>query len=248
MTHTRDTGEQDSVQESLRWLSEGEMEIVGQVVDSWNQVFVVRVRQSAREGLAIYKPRSGEHPLWDFPEGTLCVRERASYLVSRFLDWPLIPPTVLRDGPLGLGMVQQFIEADPEVTYFQLREERIDALLPVALFDLLVNNADRKGGHLLLEKDGRIWAIDQALTFHTEYKLRTVIWDFVNRPIPPVLLKDVARLRRALEPGGGLEAPLAALLSEMEIDALRERASHLLHTPVFPSPDPRRRHLPWPLI
>jgi hypothetical protein len=229
-------------------LARGRMELVRQFVRSWNHVFLVRVEDGEQQVLAVYKPRAGEYPLWDFPQGTLCLREVAAYRLSRALGWPRIPPTVLRDGPYGLGMVQQFIEADSQANYFTLRESRRVDLLPVALFDHLVNNTDRKGGHLLLDPDGRIWAIDHALTFHVEPKLRTVIWDFAGEPIPTPRLEDLSRLRGQLEAGQPLEQDLARFLSPAELDRLRERLDHLLALGRFPHPDPHRAHLPWPLV
>ena len=235
-------------EEALRWLSHGRMEVVGEVFRSWNQVFLVRVDDGERKGAAIYKPRAGEYPLWDFPRGTLCLREAAAYRLSRALGWPRIPPTVLRDGPYGLGVVQQFIEADPEVNYFSMGEAWREQLLPVALFDHLVNNADRKGGHLLVDREGWVWAIDHALTFHTEPKLRTVIWDFAGEGIPEPYLEDLRRVGRELEAGRPLENALSRLLSPAEVEKLRERLEFLLHLRRFPHPDPHRAHLPWPLV
>lgn len=235
-------------EEKETWLTRGAIEPVGRIVRSWNQVFLVRVDDGQQHGLAIYKPRAGEYPLWDFPHGSLCLREMAAYHLSRALGWPHIPPTVLRDGPNGFGMVQQFIEADPKANYFTLRQDRLPDLLPVALFDCLVNNTDRKGGHLLLDRQGHIWAIDHALTFHVEPKLRTVIWDFVGRAIPAPYRNDLARIQEQLEPGQALGERLARLLSAREMEALRERLEGLLTSRRFPHPDPHQVHLPWPLI
>jgi uncharacterized repeat protein (TIGR03843 family) len=164
------------------------------------------------------------------------------------LGWPLIPPTVLREGPYGIGALQLFINADPEATYFSLCEERRADLLPVALFDLLANNADRKGGHLLLDKWERIWAIDNALTFHTEPKLRTVIWDFAGEPISGVYQADLRRLRGQLASAGPLRETLVKLLAEEEIAALDARLAALLENPALPHSDPQRRQVPWPLV
>lgn len=236
------------MEETLRWLARGHLEIVGQMDRSWNQVFLVRVDDGSREGMAIYKPRAGEYPLWDFPRGTLCLREVAAYRLSHVLGWPLIPPTVLRDGPYGLGVVQQFIEADPEANYFTLKEKHRAALLPVALFDHLVNNADRKGGHLLLDPEGRIWAIDHALTFHAEPKLRTVIWDFAGEEVPAPYLEDLRRLKGELRAGRPLARQLSRLIRPKELEKLGERLEFLLSFRRFPHPDPHRVHLPWPLI
>ena len=156
------------------------MTVLGQILSSSNYAFLARVDDGELQALAVYKPRRGEVPLWDFAPGTLCMREVAAYVLSHALGWPLIPPTVLRDGSYGPGVVQLYIEADVDAHYFTFREERRADLVPVALFDIVTNNADRKGGHLLLDRDSRIWAIDHALTFHAEPKLRTVIWDFAG--------------------------------------------------------------------
>lgn len=233
---------------ALWLLARGRIELVGQILNSSNFTFLARVYDGDREAFAVYKPRRGESPLWDFPRGTLCLRETAAYVVSRALGWPLIPPTVLRDGPYGVGALQLYVDADPEATYFSLRTERLADLLPVALFDLLANNADRKGGHLLLDAAGHIWAIDNALTFHPEPKLRTVIWDFAGEAIPPEYLEGLRRLRNHLTRRSRLGRTLGRLLAEEEIAALRTRLTALLRDAVFPFPDPGRRQVPWPPV
>jgi len=232
----------------LRLLSQGQMKIVGQVLSSSNLVLLTSVEHEDLQALAIYKPRRGERPLWDFPRGTLCLREVTAYVVSQALGWPLVPPTVLRDGPYGSGALQLYVDADPEANYFTFREKRVSDLLPIALFDVLVNNADRKGGHLLLDAAGRIWAIDNALTFHRESKLRTVIWDFAGWPVPEQYLDDVCRLRERLAGASVLLQVLTGLLTGDEIVALRSRLDALLESPVFPHPDSARRHVPWPMV
>jgi uncharacterized repeat protein (TIGR03843 family) len=232
----------------VQLLLEGRVELVGQILSSSNVIFLVSVTGEDLQALAVYKPYRGERPLWDFPQGTLCLREVAAYVVSRVLGWPLIPPTVLRDGPHGAGALQLFIDADPEATYFSLCEERQDDLFPVALFDVLVNNADRKGGHLLLDERDRIWAIDNALTFHTEPKLRTVIWDFAGEPIPEAYQADLGELQERLAGEGSLRETLSKLLAEEEIAALNARLAALLENPFLPHSDPQRRQVPWPLV
>ncbi len=232
----------------VRLLAHGHVELLGQILHSSNFTFLVRVGDGDSETLAIYKPRRGESPLWDFPRGTLCLRETAAYLVSQELGWPLIPPTVLRDGPYGVGALQLYIDADPDATYFSLRDERLADLLPIALFDILANNADRKGGHLLLDADGRIWAIDNALTFHSQPKLRTVIWDFAGTAIQEEYLDDLRRLRQHLTRRSRLRQTLERLLTEEELAALRQRLAALLKEAVFPLPDPTRRQVPWPVV
>ena len=233
---------------ALRLLSQGHMALLGQIVPSSNFTFLASVDDGNLQTLAIYKPRRGERPLWDFPHGTLCLREVAAYLVSRTLGWPLIPPTVLRDGPHGSGALQLYIDADPEANYFTFHEEQLPDLLPVALFDTLVNNADRKGGHLLLDRRDRVWAIDNALTFHPEPKLRTVIWDFAGELIPEEYLIDLRQLQEHLAHESPLRQALIELLMEEEIAALEARLAALLESAALPIPDPTRRQVPWPMV
>lgn len=235
-------------QRAMRLLSQGHVALLGQIIPSSNFTFLASVDDGNLRALAIYKPRRGERPLWDFPHGTLCLREVAAYLVSRTLGWPLIPPTVLRDGPHGSGALQLYIDADPEANYFTFREEQLPDLLPVALFDTLVNNADRKGGHLLLDQLNRVWAIDNALTFHPEPKLRTVIWDFAGEPIPEEYRTGLHRLQAQLAHGGALRQTLLGLLMKEEIAALEARLKALLESAALPSPDPTCRQVPWPMV
>jgi len=245
----QDTGaEAVGVERAIQLLSQGQVELVGRIVASSNAIFMARVNDGDLESLAIYKPRRGERPLWDFEHGTLCLREVAAYLLSQALGWPLVPPAVLRDGPYGPGAFLLFIDADYEAHYFTFREERLPDLFPIALFDVLTNNADRKGGHLLLDHWGRIWAIDNALTFHPEPKLRTVIWDFAGESIPDEYLADLRQLQERLTGKGALRQVLADLLAEDEIVTLQARLAELLKNGVFPYPDPGHRHVPWPMV
>ena len=232
----------------VRLLSQGCIEPLGSILQSSNVIFLTTVDDGDLQALAVYKPSRGESPLWDFPQGTLCLREVAAYVVSRALGWPLIPPTILRDGPYGIGALQFYIDADPEATYFSLREERRADLIPVTLFDILVNNADRKGGHLLLDRSDRIWAIDNALTFHTEAKLRTVIWDFAGEPIEDKYRADLRLLQEELTCESPVRQVLVRLLTDREIAALQIRLATLLESAVFPYPDPSRRQVPWPAV
>jgi hypothetical protein len=236
------------LERATRLLSQGRVSLLGQILPSSNVIFLARVDDGDLRTLAVYKPRRGERSLWDFPDGTLCQREVAAYVASRALGWPLIPPTVLRDGPYGPGALQLYVDADPEANYFTFREERLPDLLPVALFDILVNNADRKGGHLLLAAGRRIWAIDNALTFHPEPKLRTVIWDFAGTSIPEEYLADLRQLQGHLARKSALRQTLSGLLIEGEIAALRTRVAALLESTVLPRPDPTCRQVPWPLV
>ncbi len=228
-------------------LSTGDVSAEGLLPWSSNYVFLAVVQTNGFSCRAAYKPQRGERPLWDFPEGTLCHRETAAYLMSKALGWDFVPPTVLRDGPHGLGSFQWFVPADPEANYFTLRETYPDEFQRVALFDILINNADRKAGHCLLGFDGRIWLIDHGICFHTQPKLRTVIWDYVGEVIPDGLRVDLDRFREQLRPRSRLTATLAPLLSAAEIAALRQRTEQLLTHERFPPPAPGRPY-PWPLV
>jgi hypothetical protein len=233
----------------LRLLTQGRVELVGQVLSSSNAIFLTRVDDGDLQSLAIYKPRQGERPLWDFAHGTLYLREVATFILSQALGWPLVPPTVLCDGPYGPGALQFYIDADQESNYFTFREERLSDLLPIALYDVLINNADRKGGHLLLDRQDRIWAIDNALTFHPQPKLRTVIWDFAGELIPDEYQADLHQLQeRMARDDDALCQALSQLLAEDEMTALQARLAELLENAVFPHPDPTRRQVPWPMV
>ncbi len=198
---------------------------------------------------AVYKPLKGESPLWDFPEGRLYRKEVAAYRLSQLLEWTFIPPTVARDGPHGIGSVQLFVSHNQESHFFEQREnpELIAQLQRICVFDAIANNADRKGGHCLLDEAGRIWGIDHGLCFHSDYKLRSVIWDWADDPIPEGWLEDVARLRDCL----GAEAPetlgLLEMMSPAETRAMLLRMDRLLIERRFPKPGPNR-HYPWPLV
>ena len=229
-------------------LAQGELEILGLLPRSSNYTFLVRASgEDGDQALGVYKPQRGEMPLWDFPEGTLCRREVAAYVVARALGWPNVPPTILRDGPEGLGSVQTFVTFDPEEHYFTLQERFVEEFRAVAAFDLVVNNADRKGGHCLLGEDGRIWLIDHGVCFSAEPKLRTVIWEYMDEPIPPSLLADIERLGIALDEGGPERDELGALLNEEELLALRRRIAEIAGSPVFPGPG-GDRPFPWPPV
>ncbi len=235
------------IERVLELLSTGEIEVHGLIPWSSNYTFLATVRHGSLSAMAVYKPQRGETPLWDFPDGTLCLREMAAYLVSQLLGWPSIPPTVLREGPHGLGTLQLYIDHDMEANYFTFREERLRDLMPIALFDLIANNADRKGGHCLLGYDDRIWAIDHGLTFHTQHKLRTVIWDFQGQPIPHRYLHDLEKLRQLLLGQSEAREALERLLTEAEIRAFLARIERLLRSKRFPPPGPGRSY-PWPPV
>ncbi len=228
-------------------LLDGEIEVVGRVAWSSNAALLVTVERDEVEMLAVYKPERGERPLWDFPDGSLCRREVASFRLSESLGWDVVPLTVLRDGPYGIGSVQRFVDHDPDEHYFTLLEDHLDEFCRFAVFDVLANNADRKGGHCLRERPtGKIYGIDHGLTFHAGPKLRTVIWDFAGEPVPDALAVDVASLRARLE--GPLFDEFAALLHPMEVEALLTRIDRLLMDGRLPEPDEGYHSVPWPMI
>jgi uncharacterized repeat protein (TIGR03843 family) len=242
------TDERPSSTAVLELLTHGSIEAVGQVVWGSNYTFLVKVTLDDETQQAIYKPARGERPLWDFPHGSLVEREVAAYLVSEALGWHFVPPTLLRaQAPAGPGSLQLYIEANPELHYFTFDEKLKQRLRPAALFDLLINNADRKAGHILLDEHDRLWLIDHGVCFHEEPKLRTVIWDFVGEPIPDELRADIGSLLEQLQPGMNLHEQLSNLLSTGEIEALRDRTALLLSEATFPEPGPGRPY-PWPLV
>jgi hypothetical protein len=226
-------------------LEKGEISFQGQFLLGSNYTFLVTVQYEEQEFPAVYKPTRGEQPLWDFPEASLARREVAAYLVSEALGFGLVPLTVLRDGPLGPGSLQQFIEYNPNYHYFNFKPADRQLLRPVVLFDLLINNADRKGSHVFFQKHTRrLFGIDHGLCFHADDKLRTVLWDFAGEAIPPDLLSALKTFRSALDLN--LPADLEPYLSLDEIAALRARADALLAQPVFPQPPQDRRSFPYP--
>ena len=237
-----------SVNQILDLLSQGQIHTEGLLPWSSNYTFLVTITKDDVQSLAVYKPRSGERPLWDFPDGTLCYREVATFIVSQALGWFYVPPTVLRNGPHGLGAVQLYIDCDPEEHYYTLKDEYAADFQYLAVLDYITNNADRKSGHCLLGADGRIWSVDHGLTFHVMPKLRTVIWDFAGTPIPDPILKDLEAFQKHLQPGNQVYDTLARLLALDELVAFKQRIKDLLQTRTFPEPNPRRRHIPWPPV
>ena len=229
-------------------LNYGKITIHGQFLRGSNYTFLARVENEDDRVEAVYKPARGEQPLWDFPAKSLGKRETAAYEVSQFLGWDLVPPTVYRvkKAPLGPGSLQVFFRHDPLVHFFNLTDEDRSKMLPVCVFDCLVNNADRKGGHILKDEDGHLWCIDQGLCFHEEDKLRTVIWDFAGQEITPALMEDICRMERGLARGGELAGALGSLLEPVEIGALRIRCGQFIQNPFLPVYDPTRRMVPYP--
>ena len=229
-------------------LAAGEIEVLGALPESSNAALLVRCVATDDTVLAVYKPMRGEAPLWDFPDGTLHRREVAAFEVARALGWPRVPPTVLRDGPFGPGSMQRFISFDPAEHFFTLEVEHADTFRRVAMFDLAVNNADRKGGHCLLDEDDEIWVIDHGVCFAVEPKLRTVIWTFVDEPLPADAVDDLRRVHDGLTEGGEIAATLGALLAPDEVAATADRIDRLLADGRFPEPEPGVRPFPWPPI
>ena len=264
--------------EALDRMNEGDLDMLGLMPWGSNYTFLVKIspkgkrpiQQAARrkainegeennvlaeigedEVLAVYKPRKGETPLWDFPDGTLCLRELAAYLVNRDLGWQIIPPTILRHGDHGVGSVQLFVENDPNQHFFTFRDDPAakEDLMKIAIFDLITNNADRKSGHCLRDKTGKVWGIDHGITFNSDYKLRTVIWDFAGEAIPDPLVDDLQTLRKSV---GSSATPLGKmlcqLLDESEMKAFVKRLEGLLKIKAFPSPNRYERSTPWPPV
>lgn len=230
-------------------LARGDLEVVGRLRYSSNGALLVTAHVGDVEVPAVYKPQRGERPLWDFPDGTLAHREVAAYEVSHTLGWDVVPVTVLRrDGPIGEGALQRFVDHDPEEHYFTLLPDHEDRFRQFAAFDVVVNNADRKGGHCLHDlANDVILGIDHGLTFHRLWKLRTVVWDFAGEAVAPALLDDVCRVSvDALE--GRLAARLDGLLDPAEVAALSVRAEDLARQGRFPEPDAGYHSVPWPLV
>jgi hypothetical protein len=232
-----------------RLLLYGRIKPRGLMPDCSNYTYLAQVRgPEGVETLGVYKPAQGETPLDDFPDGTLGKREVAAYLVSAALSWQVVPLTVYRsDGPLGPGSLQQFIVADAGEHYFSLMPARAGDFRTMAAFDLIVNNADRKSGHCLVDRDAHIWGVDNGLTFHSLPKLRTVIWEFAGEAIPANLRRDAQRLAEELVTGAASVAKLRDLLSGSELRALAQRARRVADEGRYPEPTSRWAY-PWPLI
>lgn len=224
------------------------MELLGVLNDASNYTFLARLNPYPPSGLrAVYKPARGESPLWDFEAGTLYQREVAAYELSKVLGWPWVPPTVVReDAPHGAGAVQLFIESDGR-HFLTEQSARKDTWVRVALFDVITNNADRKSGHCLFDSEDNVWLVDHGLTFHTDNKLRTVIWSFAGEQIRPDMCGDVERTLGEVE-NGTLGKALEDLLAQAEVRALKRRLRRVLDPRWrFPSPT-SAWSVPWPLV
>ena len=244
-------------------LSGTEFHIIGRMTNASNSTLVGVIDDQQ----VIYKPISGERPLWDFPEGTLALRERAAYVASEILGWHLVPETILRDGPEGFGSVQRWIDGDELAADIFNPEEVPDDwrrilsgmdernkpvvlahsarpdLARMAVFDTLINNADRKAGHILVSESDYLYAIDHGVTFNHEDKLRTVLWGWIDEQIDPQLIDDIAAFKNQIE-----NSELIELLNEQELEALTSRAERLIQNPTFPQPSPHWPAVPWPVF
>lgn len=244
-------------------MTEENFKVVGQLVNASNATLVV---ESAGARF-VYKPMSGERPLWDFPVDTLFLRERAAFVLSELLKWDIVPSTTIADGPYGVGSLQTWIDAEVDtVDVFEpgavpadwltivsgldedgkpvtLAHADLPRLQQIAVFDALINNADRKAGHILTSTDGKIYGIDHGVSFNQDPKLRTVLWGWIGQPIPEGLLLDLTRIISELD-----ASELNELLDENEMTALRDRLSNLLATGKMPSPNPSWPSVPWPVF
>jgi len=231
---------------ALALLSDGELEVEGRLVVASNATLYCTIRRGPDSAACVYKPIAGERPLWDFPHGTLAGREVAAYAVSRAAGWDLVPPTVYRDGPFGPGMCQLWIDADGSVDLVALaRSSDNQTLRDMAVFDAVVNNADRKIGHLLPASDGRLFGCDHGVCFGEEYKLRTVLWQWRGRKLPARSIDALGRVRTDLN-SGTLAGELPQWLSPAEVEATRQRVDLLLEERTHPYPPEDWPAVPWP--
>lgn len=230
----------------LERLRGGDLELVERMPWSSNATFLGLVTGAGDDLLVIYKPRRGERPLWDFPAGTLALREVATFEVSEVAGWQIVPPTILRpDGPFGEGMVQLFVDHDPDEHFLELRDAYADRFREFAALDVVANNADRKSGHCIRDERDHIWGIDHGVTFHRHRKLRTVIWDYAGERLSASVADGLCRVDAALD--DDLGARMAGLLSPDELAAFRARVRRLLEDGVYPEPRGDYPY-PWPLV
>ncbi|GLW99723.1 SCO1664 family protein [Microtetraspora sp. NBRC 16547] len=232
---------------ALRLLRDGALDVAGRLVEASNMTLYCSVRLGELVAACVYKPVRGERPLWDFPDGTLAAREVAAYEVAAATGWRIVPPTVYRDGPFGPGMVQLWIDTDPDVDLLALIRGRTPELRRMAVFDAVVNNADRKGGHLLPLIDGHIYGVDHGVCFAVEDKLRTVLWQWRGNPLSREAVSVLVHLEREID-RGRLGRRLRELLTQAEVEATWERVRRLLDAGVHPYPSEDWPAVPWPPI
>jgi uncharacterized repeat protein (TIGR03843 family) len=230
--------------DNLMILTNGELHVTGRLVDASNATLYATATLEDRELVCIYKPIAGERPLWDFSDGCLAHREYAAYLVSNYLGFDLVPLTILRDGPYGLGMVQQWVDIDESIDLAKFFATDHPQLRSIALFDAIINNTDRKIGHLLPLDEKTLFGCDHGVTFHTDDKLRTVLWQWADEPFTPeeIVLLEKAQLSLA----GELGQLLSPLLTVQEIQETTRRIAELLSSGTFPLPNPDWPAVPWP--
>ena len=223
-------------------LTYGDLTVTGRLVDASNATLYATAEFDSKKLTCIYKPVAGERPLWDFPDGTLADREYATYLVSDFLGLDIVPLTILRDGPYGPGMVQEWIDIDESVDLAEYFSQDLPSLRAMSFFDAIINNTDRKIGHLLPTVDGRLYGCDHGVTFHEEDKLRTVLWQWAGDDLNEAELSSLSLLRSSI----GQSLDLSSYITAIEIDAFVSRIERLLETKKMPVPNPEWPAVPWP--
>jgi uncharacterized repeat protein (TIGR03843 family) len=232
------------VDRALHLLRDGELEVIGRLVDASNATLYCTVELDGVRAPCVHKPIAGERPLWDFPEGTLSDREVAAFAVSEATGWAVVPPTVMRDGPFGRGMCQLWIDVDESFDLVALARSDRDEIRRIAVLDAVINNADRKGGHLLPTVDGHVYGVDHGVCFSIDEKLRTLLWQWRGRPLADDAIETLQRLDRDLQ--GTLGTRLCELLTPAEVNATRRRVKRLLSTGRHPMPSDDWPPIPWP--
>jgi hypothetical protein len=230
--------------EALRLLRDGVIDLEGRLLDASNITLIGTIRAGDLAAECVYKPVKGERPLWDFPDGTLAGREISAFLISEAMGWRIVPPTVLRDGPFGSGMVQLWVDGDPDVDLAAFVRRDVPALRRMAVFDAVVNNADRKGGHVIPMPDGHVYGVDHGICFSVDPKLRTLLWRWAGKPLPVAALEVLERLGDDLR--GDLGEQLHEHLTRREVQCTQRRVSELLRTQLHPEPSGEWPALPWP--
>jgi uncharacterized repeat protein (TIGR03843 family) len=233
-----------AIDDNLHTLTNGELQVTGRLVDATKATLYTTATLAGQSLICIYKPIAGERPLWDFADGCLAHREYAAYLVSNHLGFDLVPLTILRDGPYGFGMVQQWIDIDTEIDLSKFFSTDNPQLRAMALFDAIINNTDRKIGHLLPINNEKVFGCDHGVTFHSDDKLRTVLWQWASQPFTDDEIIMLKKAQAELE--GQLGESLIPLLTELEIQETKRRVAELLMVGSFPFPNPDWPAVPWP--